>query len=191
MLMHTYLIRTQRAIREATWQQIVMCLSLVLNLLLAAASWTRDIVIHLPPAAAAKELVIAERTANQETKIAHALYLAGLLGNVSSHNAGFLESLASRFVTPRAFRSYLGELQQQAAKIRDEQLTTTFQAMEATYDPGTDFVSVTGLLVTRGVTDVERRDYRTFRFRFVTREHQTLLDELHVRDEHTRLAAGG
>ncbi|MBK8284930.1 MAG: hypothetical protein IPK97_08560 [Ahniella sp.] len=126
----------------------------------------------------------------RKPKIAHGLYLAGLLGNVSANNAGFIESTVSRFVTPKAFRSYLTELQQQAIKVRDEQLTTHFQAMEAEYDPGTDLVSVSGLLVTRGVTDVEQRDYRTFQFRFVTRQHQTLLDELRIKDENTRLTAG-
>ena len=185
-----WLSRVHQNLREATWQQLVLCLSLALNLILAFSALSREIVIHLPPVASADHLMIADAETNQETKIAHGLYLAGLLGNVSANNAGFIESTVSRFVTPKAFRSYLTELQQQAMKIRDEQLTTHFQVMEAEYDPGTDLVSVAGLLVTRGVTDVEQRDYRTFQFRFVTRQHQTLLDELRIKDENTRLTAG-
>ena len=185
-----WLTRVHRNLKEATWQQLVLCLSLALNLILAFSALSREIVIHLPPVASAEHLMIADAETNQETKIAHGLYLAGLLGNVSANNAGFIESTVSRFVTPKAFRSYLTELQQQAMKVRDEQLTTHFQVMEAEYDPGTDLVSVSGLLVTRGVTDVEQRNYRTFQFRFVTRQHQTLLDELRIKDENTRLTAG-
>lgn len=185
-----FLARLRQQVRDSTWQQLVLCLSLALNLVLAFSALSREIIIHLPPVASAEHLVIADAEANQETKIAHGLYLAGLLGNVSATNAGFIESTVSRFVTPKAFRSYLKELQQQAMRIRDEHLTTHFQAMEAEYDPGTDLVSVSGLLVTRGVTDVEQRDYRTFEFRFITRQHQTLLDELRIKDENTRLTAG-
>lgn len=190
MNMQRFLTQVQHALRDSTWQQIVLLFSLGLNLILAGLAWQREIVIHLPPAASSESLIIANASVNQEAKIAHGLYLAGLLGNVSRDNAAFIESAVGRFVTPRAFRTYLAELKQQAEKIRDEQLTTHFQAMEAAYDPGTDLVSVAGLLVTRGVTTAEQRDYRTFRFRFVTRHHQTLLDELEIKDERTRLTAG-
>lgn len=184
-----FLAQAKQNLKEATWRQMALLISLALNLLLALAAWKREIVINLPPAASSEAMVIAERSANQETKIAHGLYLAGLLGNVAPNNAAFIEQSVGRFVTPRAFKTYLGAIQQQVSKIRDEQLSTNFQATEATYDPESDQVSVSGLLTTRGVTEIEQRDYRTFLFRFVTRDHQTLLDELQIVDEQTRLAA--
>lgn len=184
-----FLAQARQNLKEATWRQMALLVSLALNLILAIAAWRREIVIHLPPSASAEAMVIGERSANQETKIAHGLYLAGLLGNVAPNNAAFIEQSVGRFVTPRAYKTYLGTIQQQVGKIRDEQLSTHFQATEASYDAEADQVSVSGLLTTRGVTDIEQRDYRTFLFRFVTRDHQTLLDELQIVDEQSRLAA--
>ncbi|AVQ00257.1 hypothetical protein C7S18_23460 (plasmid) [Ahniella affigens] len=182
-----FLAKSREQLRAATWTKIALCVSVVLNLLLAVAAVNRDITIHLPPSASADELVIQDADASQETKLAFGLYISGLLGNVSPNNAAFVERAIGRFVTPRAYQTYLQNLQQEAIKIREEQLTTNFQATDASYDAKTDTVEIGGLLITRGVTAVEQQTYRTFRLKFVVVGHQPMLDALSVSDDHSRL----
>ncbi|MBK8284929.1 MAG: hypothetical protein IPK97_08555 [Ahniella sp.] len=63
-----WLARVHHNLKEATWQQLVLCLSLALNLVLAFSALSREIVIHLPPVASADHLMIADAETNQETK---------------------------------------------------------------------------------------------------------------------------
>ena len=182
MKLTDYLRTREGALTENKFGRITIAILALANVILVGGLATKTQTVVLVPPTLEERSVIAANEASDETKVAWGLYLAGTLGNVTPRSSEFLKTNVSRFLSPRLYRSVVDGIEQQAAQIREEQITLQFMPTLARYDAEIEKVVVTGELVIRGLRGAERREIRTYEMGFIVRDYTVLLDELRVID---------
>lgn len=121
------------------------------------------LVVLVPPALQA-ETVVGRTRADAPYHTAWAGMLAGMLGNVSPGNAGFLKERLDPLLDPAIFTAVNQAIEQQLDQIRRDRITLAFEPRKILHEPGTGKTFVTGYSVVTGLGGSTERSVRTFEF---------------------------
>jgi conjugal transfer pilus assembly protein TraE len=165
---------------ENKFNRLIIAGLLVLVLILAGSLAAKNTTVVMVPPTLEERGEISAGGSSPEILESWGFYMAYLLGNVTPGNAEYLAKNISRHLSSRMYQPVIDAINAQVKQVKEERITTTFSANEATFHPETGTVVVTGEAVTRGLRGEPEEAQRTYEMKFIVRNYQVLLDDIKV-----------
>ncbi len=141
---------------------IFLCLLAIVILLFLLIS--RNEIVVITPYTQSGDAWVGKENASQSYKEAWGLFFAQELGNVTPANVDFLKDRIGPLLSSGVYKDFMGILGIQAQQIKEDRVVLRFEPSSVEYEKETDRVFVTGRLYTRGFSDKESSEERTYEF---------------------------
>lgn len=158
----------------------VVALLAAVVLILSLALVMRSERVIVVPAGATERMTIERSKADRSTLAQWGLYVAVLLGNVSPTNAEQLGGALETMTTSSAYQPLMKAIASQAADIKADGLSVSFQYDRFDVDTEAQKVWVTGSAETRNARGQTERSTRTYEITFKVIGYRPMVDGISV-----------
>lgn len=149
---------------ENRWLRLFVGGLVILTLLLALKSFSKETIVVVQPATLEDEAWVMKNQSSQSYQEAWGLFLANLLGNTTPSNVDFLKEKIGPLLSPVIFNEVMEVMQVQANQIKADRVTMRFEPRFVIYEGSNNRVYVQGQSFIQGVTGLEERSDRTYEF---------------------------
>ncbi len=110
------------------------------------------------------------------------MFIANLSGNITPKNIDFTIESLSNMVSSDIYNAFRSTLYMEAERIKQYKATHTFEANEASYDPLTGKVYITGIKTIKAPATDDKRFVQTFELDIKIRNGMPIMTEYSVYD---------
>jgi len=169
------------------WLRWAVCGLVVSNLILAVAAMSTQAVVTIQPPGLSEKVRIARNDASTNYIKGWAMFIADLLGNVTPGRSAFILETLTPLLSPNLYRPITTAIKEQARKMDQERVTSSFTTQRVTYDPKHNIVYATGRQVSRGPGSSPVSQTRTYEMIININDYRPLITALTVYDGRPRL----
>ena len=174
-------IRTwEGSLAENKWNRVANIILVSALLLLAILLINKDKIVVIQPANMHETGWVSKTQASRSYKESWGFALAQLIGNVTPGNVDFVKDRLIPMLSPVVYAEVIDSLEMQAQAIKDDRITMRFEPMLVDYEEATDKVFVYGMSYIKGSTGSEKRNERSYEYRFKFENYSPLLVDLNT-----------
>lgn len=129
-------------------------------------------IVTIVPSNVMSKATYTSSTADEGALSSWGLYIATLLGNVTPSNADFVADSMGHLLSPSIYKTVMGGVSDQVAKIKTDQLTLQFDPAKVKFDSAKNVVFVDGWLTTTDAHGSAHREERTYEIYFSVVNYQ-------------------
>ncbi|GAA4649327.1 hypothetical protein GCM10023116_16010 [Kistimonas scapharcae] len=152
--------------------RLVICALAFSNILLVAAVINQNSLVIFTPPTLHEETAIAIDSASEPMHRAMGLYVAGLIGNVTPHNAKLVKESLGPLLDAGIYTNVMKVMDDQILALRQDKVSTSFRTISVEYEKKSGKVFVHGQQIVDGLIDSSRSLKKTYEFIFKIRNYQ-------------------
>lgn len=178
MKMSDYLKTWDGALAENRWNRMINTALAASIVVLTYVNFSKDQIVVIQPQTLGSEAWISTEAASRSYKESWGLYLAQLTGNVTPTSVGFLKDRLKPLLSPKIYGEVIDALEQQAQSIRDDRISIRFEPRTVEYEPSSNKVFVYGYSFTKGSSNREKQDDRTYEYKIEIANYAPLITDI-------------
>lgn len=187
---HSYFTQHWFSLQDTTKYLKWVCAGLVIvNGVLTISVLNTDKLVILVPQGLSEQSEIASHKASEGYKKAWAMFSATLLGNITPGNADFILSSLDDMVTPDIKLLLSDQVRADLDRLKQENVSASFEVKKVSYEPETDKVFVTGRHWITGVGAKSSQTIQTFEFRININNYSPIISHLALYEGEAKIMA--
>lgn len=166
------------ALSENKFHRVLIPLLILTNLVSTVGWLTKDRVTVLVPQGLSEEAEIASKKASGGYKKSWGLFVSQMLGNITPGNADFMLNTLAPMLESSLYVRFRQSVTVELDDIKKNNLTTSFEPKQVTYEAATDKVFVAGRTIIEAVGGTRQQFDRVFELQIQIKNGQPLITSM-------------